>query len=575
MKCLLALAAWILVSGLDDLFIAIISLLPSREPFPWPSNSELENAAQRPIAILIPLWQEHRVIGQMLDRNLASIRYSNFEVFVGVYPNDALTMRAVSDAAACDPRIHVATLPHAGPTSKGDCLNWIYHCIREFESEEGLRFDIIVTHDAEDLMHPESLRLINWFSRDYQMVQIPVLALPTPLPNLTHGLYCDEFAEYQSKDIPVRQRLGGFLPANGVGTGFDRGALEQIAGLRGGRMFDPECLTEDYDTGYRLHSLGFRQMFVPLRFEGAGPVATREYFPRAFGPAVRQRSRWVAGIGLQGWQHHGWRVPMAQLYWLWRDRKGLLGNLLSPVANVVFLYGLTGHRIAHLPIGFVPIFAATLCLSVVQVGMRIRTTWRIYGARFAALVPVRLLWGNVINFLATGLAFQQFFTARLRRHRLAWRKTEHVYPLQASDPAMPRLGEVLVRMRLISREAVERAAANQPPSLRLGEYLVFLEHITEGTVYRALSVQAGIPLAPPNTTDVSRHAARALPAETARRWKVLPFRIDLGQLHLITPELPSEAMSRELGAISDLELRFRLVQPDEFSRLAETHLPAA
>jgi len=36
----------------------------------------------------------------------------------------------------------------------------------------------------------------------------------------THGLYCDEFAEYQLKDIPARQRLGGFLPSNGVGTGF-------------------------------------------------------------------------------------------------------------------------------------------------------------------------------------------------------------------------------------------------------------------------------------------------------------------------------------------------------------------
>jgi len=37
-----------------------------------------------------------------------------------------------------------------------------------------------VTHDAEDLAHAESLRLVNWFSRDYpDGGKIPVLALAT------------------------------------------------------------------------------------------------------------------------------------------------------------------------------------------------------------------------------------------------------------------------------------------------------------------------------------------------------------------------------------------------------------
>ena len=103
----------------------------------------------------------------------------------------------------------------------------------------------------------------------------------------THGLYCDEFAEYQRKDIPVRQHLGGFLPSNGVGTGFDRDALERLAAERNGRPFDPACLTEDYETGYMLHTLGYRQIFLPVRIGAAGPQATREFFPRR----ARRRSR--------------------------------------------------------------------------------------------------------------------------------------------------------------------------------------------------------------------------------------------------------------------------------------------
>src|SRR5260370_5700828 len=91
-----------------------------------------------------------------------------------------------------------------------------------------MRFRVVVLHDAEDVIDPESLRRINWFSRSHEMVQIPVLPLATAVNEWTHGLYCDEFAEYQRKDIPVRQLLGGFLPSNGVGTGFDRDALERL-----------------------------------------------------------------------------------------------------------------------------------------------------------------------------------------------------------------------------------------------------------------------------------------------------------------------------------------------------------
>ncbi|HMC60454.1 MAG TPA: glycosyltransferase, partial [Candidatus Solibacter sp.] len=287
------MVVWILLSGLDDLFISLVYFLSRSRHFPWPGDADLRAAPERRIAMFVPLWHEHGVIGEMLDHNLASIGYANYDIFVGVYPNDLPTVRAVDKAARRHPRVHVARCPHNGPTSKGDCLNWIYRRMMEVEQQQGVHFDLVVTHDAEDWVHADSLRLINWFSRGYEMVQIPVLPLPTHPAEVTHGLYCDEFAEYQCKDIPVRQRLGGFLPSNGVGTGFDRAALERLAANRNGQMFDAECLTEDYETGFLLHAQGCRQIFVPLRFDAPGLTATREYFPRRFRTSVRQRSRWV------------------------------------------------------------------------------------------------------------------------------------------------------------------------------------------------------------------------------------------------------------------------------------------
>jgi len=573
--CLAPLALWILLSGLDDLFIAVVRLLSARKPFLWPSDSALDGAAERPIAIFVPLWHEHSVIGQMLDRNLPAIRYRNFHLFAGVYANDPLTARAVEGAAQRHSRVHVARCPHGGPTSKGDCLNSIYRRMQQYEASSGTRFEVLMVHDAEDVIHPESLRLVNWFSREYDMVQIPVLALPTPMRDFTHGLYCDEFGEFQSKDIPARQTLGGFLPSNGVGTGFGRDAMERLAAQRGGRVFDPECLTEDYETGFALHALGCRQIFVPIRRGARGPVATREYFPRNFRAAVRQRSRWVAGIALQGWQRHGWCAPWPQPYWFWRDRKGLVGNLVSPLATLAFLHGLLRWHTGIAYPGWLPaVCEATLAISLVQLLLRAFLSGRIYGWRFALATPIRMMWGNLVNYVATCIALREFATARRRGQSLAWRKTQHAYPAhRAAEPGRPRVGEVLAQLRVLDPHGLQEALASQPQGMRLGEHLQRLHKIGERDLYRALSIQTGLPLGAPARKDVNRLATRTLPAAAMRRWRIMPYRVDLGQLHVATAEVPSEEMTRDLASLSSLELRFRLVQPREFEEMAEAYWP--
>ncbi len=579
------MALWILISGLDDLFITVVFFLTRRGGFRWPAAEELDACPERRIAILVPLWRENGVIGQMLDHNLAALRYRNYDIFVGVYPNDEATVRAVSDAAARHPRVHMAMGAHKGPTSKGDNLNSIYAFLRCFEVTHGCHFDVIMTHDAEDLIHPDSLRMINLLSKDYAMVQVPVLALPTGIREFTHGLYCDEFGEYQQKDIPVRQYLGGFLPSNGVGTGFERSALEHLAATRGGRIFDPQCLTEDYENGYCLHALGYPQIFVPLRFSSEGLLATREYFPRHWSAAVRQRSRWVAGIALQSWERHGWRAPWKQIYWFWRDRKGLVGSLLSPFANLALLYGLAGWLAAgrnvqawdlgrEMPLWASACCGVTLWISLVQLGVRMWLSSRIYGWRFAAAAPLRLPWGNLVNFMATVKAVRQFLEARWQKRSLDWVKTDHVYlPPGSAVPGRPRLGEVLVRMRWISMGELEDALCACPEGMRIGEYLMQKRGLPCERLYSALSTQTGIPLGIPDNLVVNRTATRILPAEAARRWKVLPYRVTAGQLHVVTSEVPCESMLSELAGLSNLELRFRLVQPEQFEALAVAYLP--
>ncbi|MEI9813213.1 MAG: glycosyltransferase [Acidobacteriota bacterium] len=184
----------------------------------------MEAAPRSLIAIFVPLWCEDAVIARMLEHNLASIRYQDYHFFAGCYPNDLATQQAVESIASRFGNVHLALCPHDGPTSKADCLNWIYQNMLLHEEQSREHFDIVVIHDAEDLVHPEELRWINYYAARYDFVQTPVLALPTPFYEWTHGVYIDEFAEYHTRDMTVRATLGGFIPSCGVGTGYRRKA---------------------------------------------------------------------------------------------------------------------------------------------------------------------------------------------------------------------------------------------------------------------------------------------------------------------------------------------------------------
>ena len=587
---LVPLAVYVLVSGLDDLFLDISFVLRwimfhwfGRPWFHWPALNERDAAPRRHIAIFVPLWHEHAVIGRMLERNIPATLMHAAEFFVGAYPNDTQTVAAVREAARNYPRVHLALVPHDGPTSKADCLNWIYQRMLAYEEKHRVRFETIMTHDAEDVIHPESLRWINYFAGTHDMVQVPVLPLATPLREWVHGLYCDEFAEFQIKDIPARQMWGGFIPGNGVGTAFSREVLEKLAAASSNRLFDPECLTEDYENGWRIHAMGCRQIFVLLRREGDGLLATREYFPHTFRTAVRQRTRWVMGIVLQTWERRGWRAPPRQLYWLWRDRKGVLGNLLTPVLNLLFVYGgatWAASELTHHPWLFGArhpalrwLFPATFALSGFQMGVRALCSRRIYGWRFALGTPVRALIGNWLNGVATARALALYFDARLHKRPLAWVKTEHAYPNPAAlDIEIRPLGEILVGSQYVLQADLEEALASKNGHERVGEYLVRRGKLTEAELYIALSLQRNLPLIAPDASGISGEATRAVPAEVSRRWRVLPFQVVAGQLLVAGPELPSEEMTEDLQRLSNLEVRFHLVTPTDYAELARVYL---
>ena len=223
-------------------------------------------------------------------------------------------------------------------------------------------------------------------------------------------------------------------------------------------------------------------------------VATREFFPRTARSAIRQRSRWILGIGLQCWERNGWRGRLPERYWFWRDRKGLLGNPLSLLSNLVFLYGAltwVGALCAGAPWGLGRfmlhpwLLLATLAIQMVQSTVRMTCSARLYGPRFALAAPLRAVYGNWINTAATWKAVRSYARARMRHEPLVWVKTEHAYPSRSALVEHKRkLGEILIGSGYAEESRVRLA------SRRVRWQLVFLPAVEPGrlAVSRAFPV---------------------------------------------------------------------------------------
>lgn len=220
----------LVVSGIDDLFMDIMFWIYRRKyKKNIPSFSEMISKPEKSIAIMIGAWHEDKVIGRTLTIALKKMRYQNYKFFLAVYPNDLKTVKVVREMARKDQRVVLCLNPQDGPTTKADNLNNAFTCVKEYEKQFG-EFDVILIHDAEDFIHPLSLKLFNYlimYKGNYA-VQVPVIPIKSRLGKMFHRTMCDAFAELHTKDMIVRQTIGSYIPFAGTGMAFNRKAFHYL-----------------------------------------------------------------------------------------------------------------------------------------------------------------------------------------------------------------------------------------------------------------------------------------------------------------------------------------------------------
>ena len=456
------------ISGIDDFFIDVyywirrgFKSLVEENKYPNLTTKELIRHPEKPLALMVPAWDEAVVIEKMLLNTLKTFQYDNLHIFVGTYPNDPATQEKVDNVTAIHSNVHKVINKTPGGTTKADCLNNVIDYIFEYEKSTGIDFTTITYHDSEDIVHPMELKLANYVigTEGKDLMQIPVMPLTTNPMNFNGTHYQDEFIETGFKDMLVRESISGYVPSSGVATSFSKKAISTLSRLNNGVVFNTKSLTEDYDIGYRLLSEGLKLAFVtfPVTVKRKvktwyGTIEEREveeyivskgYFPTKFLQAYRQKSRWMVGIIFQGYRDIGWPKGLGLKYILYRDRKAIFthpANLFAYIImlNLIFL-SLTysfNDTAWHFP-DFIPeeswlwtliYFNAIFLVS--RFFHRFYFVNKFYGMSSAILSIPRLIWGNIVNLFALVRAFSQYRDAGKgkKKKEVKWDKTDHEFP---------------------------------------------------------------------------------------------------------------------------------------------------
>lgn len=435
---------------LDDMFVDVLALFVKA----WPGKitqdefDRMNGLDQKRIAIVIANWHESDVLERMVAGNIKNIDYQNYEIILGVYPNDFETKRVAIAAEKKYRNVRVIVNEMNGPTSKGQMINQMVRNIDNYNrSFKSRPYDIVITHDAEDVIHRYALKLINLRSLESDFIQIPVFSLETPLSKLTAGIYMDEFTDSHTKNLLVRDHYKAGVPSAGVGTAVSRSAISKLLEFQNGYFLKENTLTEDYFLGLTCYDLNIKAHFIAEYFEYVDAktgeltrdyVATRELFPQKMKASIKQKTRWIMGICLQSFEQESRTSKnLFGAYFLWRDRKGLWSAPLfvSTLIFTVYFLGaflITGvwPRLEHEPYNDILVFLmwTNLVVAVLRIVERFILVSKVYNFATASLVPVRWVLSNFINNIATFNAVYQWTRSKIKGEAPKWSKTDHIIP---------------------------------------------------------------------------------------------------------------------------------------------------
>ena len=251
------------------------------------------------VAIVVPAYNEERVIVQTIASLLASDHPASFEIIVVDDGSSDATYRVACEAFSGDPRVRVFTMANGG---KSAALNF---GVAHTEAE------IVVALDADTVFTSSTiLKLVRHFA-DPRVGAVAGNAKVGNRINLLTRWQALEYITSQNLDRRAFDVLNCITVVPGAVGAWRRELIEQAGG------FTQFTLAEDADLTLEIRKLGYT-----IVYEDEAIALTE--VPDTVRGFIRQRYRWMYGTMQAAWKHRDA---------LFRPRFGALGFVALP--NVI------------------------------------------------------------------------------------------------------------------------------------------------------------------------------------------------------------------------------------------------
>ena len=253
--------------------IAGLALLQRRRAAPP------ETTYAPPVSVIIPAFNEARVIEQSVRRVLASA-YRDLQVIVVDDGSTDGTSAIVAEAFAGEPRVTLMTLANGG---KAAALN---------RALAVATAEIVIALDADTQFEPDTIaRLARWFA-DPAIGAVAGNAKVGNRVNLVTRWQAVEYVTAQNLERRALARFDAITVVPGAVGAWRRAALDAVGG------YPTDTLAEDQDLTIAIQRAGWRVDY------DTDAVAWTEA-PQSFRALAKQRYRWAFGTLQCLWKHRG------------------------------------------------------------------------------------------------------------------------------------------------------------------------------------------------------------------------------------------------------------------------------
>lgn len=135
--------------------------------------------------------------------------------------------------------------------------------------------------------------------------------------------------------------------------------------------------------------------------------------------------------------------------------------------------------------------------------------------------------------------------------------------------ARRKLGDILVSMGAITPAALQQAIADAGPNRRLGAYLAESGLVTQTEVAQALAEQFNVPFLSLQEITFQPDAVGRIPEQVARRYQVVPVRIEGRVLTIAAADPLNILVVDDLSFMTGLEIQIAIMSKGDIERAIE------